>query len=60
MDLNAPLKNDGKKDERQRLDKIGKLVDQIRILCDQPTQDEMNAKGGTNFRRPVKERVQSP
>jgi len=33
--------------------KVGKLVDQFRILCKQPTDAEMSKKGAPKFRRPV-------
>ena len=52
LNLNASLKLNNQSDKDHKLHQIGKLVDQVRILCDQPTEAEMSKKGAPNFRRP--------
>ena len=53
VNLNAHLKIKKKEDENHKIGQIGKLVDQLRIACNQPTQADMNQNRNNNFRRPV-------
>ena len=39
--------------ETSKSSKISKLVDQFRVLCKQPTSEEMKKEGTPNFRRRV-------
>lgn len=53
VDLNARLKTNKKDDQKLRLNKVGRLVDNLRQMCGLPTQEQIDAQGGTYFRRPV-------
>ena len=52
ININSKIKSKKAQEERQKLIQISKLVDQLRIMTDQPTEEEMDKKGAKLFRRP--------
>ena len=54
FDLNSKLKIKKEEAETEKLEKIGKLIDQLRIACNQPTSEEIAKNRNLNFRRPEK------
>ena len=53
INLNAALKIKKAEDGKHKLAQIGKLVDQLRIGFNQPTQSEIDVDRNNNFKRPV-------
>ena len=52
ININSKIKSKKAQEERQKLSQISKLIDQLRIMTDQPTEAEMEEKGAKLFRRP--------